>query len=301
MKLDNLNINIYQMYYFIQVIDSGNYSKASQILNVSTSTISKSIQSLEQNLNLQLFFRNKKNLYPTDTGIYLYERWRNILNNIEESLEHARRHVGGSSDTLHIGTLDSHRSEAYLLDYLDQFHSQTPNCDVSIESAPPEILHKKLQNHEFDLIFTVRYDTETNGWNDCCIQILNECPLVVCMRPANPLAQKDALEISDLKNCDLIVISSLHVPSYNKMLIQLCKNYGFMPNIIYNTSSANSQIYNLRKPNSVFICDQYHRDYGSTKLVYRTLKNTASGIAMVWEKNNTNKSLRSFLSMFHHS
>lgn len=299
MHIENLNFSFIQMWYFIQIVEFKSYSKAAKNLNVSQSTLSKSIQTLEQNLNLQLFIRNKKNLVLTDAGRTLHKSWKSILNNVEESLELARNYAGANYSTLRIGVLDSHRSESYLLDYLARFHKLMPSCNVCIESVPPETLRKKLQNHEFDLIFTVRYDVETDGWDGFHIHIFEECPLALCMFPNNSLAAKNAVEVEDLKSCNLIVISSLHVPSYNIMLTELCRKHGFRPNIVYNTTNANSQIFNLQNVNDVFICDHFHRDYNSDKIVSKTILDTESGVAMVWNPQNKKKALHAFLSMYH--
>ena len=65
-------------------------------------------------------------------------------------------------------------------------------------------------------------------------------------------------EVKDLKECNLVMISALHLPSYNSMIVELCLKYGFFPNIVYNAQNAASQIYNLLIENAVFICDKYH-------------------------------------------
>ncbi len=60
MKNEYMNLSFYQMWYFICAMELGSYSKASQKLNVTQSAISKTIQNIEQNLQVQLFAREKK-------------------------------------------------------------------------------------------------------------------------------------------------------------------------------------------------------------------------------------------------
>ena len=64
------------------------------------------------------------------------------------------------------------------------------------------------------------------------------------MRADNPLVDKQVWEVKDLKECNLVMISALHLPSYNSMIVELCLKYGFFPNIVYNAQNAASQIYN---------------------------------------------------------
>lgn len=68
MKDAYMNLSFYQMWYFIRTIELGSYSRASQDLNVTQSTLSKCIQNIEQNLKMELFIREKNNLIPTEAA-----------------------------------------------------------------------------------------------------------------------------------------------------------------------------------------------------------------------------------------
>lgn len=60
MKDAYMNLSFYQMWYFIRTIELGSYSRASQDLNVTQSTLSKCIQNIEQNLKMELFIKGEK-------------------------------------------------------------------------------------------------------------------------------------------------------------------------------------------------------------------------------------------------
>ena len=106
MKNEYMNLSFYQMWYFICAMELGSYSKASQKLNVTQSAISKTIQNIEQNLQVQLFAREKNILVPTEAGKSLYRSWKDVISAMQESVEVARRHMGGDIKKLNIGVLD---------------------------------------------------------------------------------------------------------------------------------------------------------------------------------------------------
>ena len=114
MKDAYMNLSFYQMWYFIRTIELGSYSRASQDLNVTQSTLSKCIQNIEQNLKMELFIREKNNLIPTEAAKNLYQVWKKMIVEMQEAVEDARRYMGGRSESLKIGVLDSHKSESYL-------------------------------------------------------------------------------------------------------------------------------------------------------------------------------------------
>jgi DNA-binding transcriptional LysR family regulator len=57
---------------FHVVAEASSFTKASTVLNLSQSAISRQIQSLEQDLKIQLFERHARGLILTDNGEYLF-------------------------------------------------------------------------------------------------------------------------------------------------------------------------------------------------------------------------------------
>ena len=137
---------------------------------------------------------------------------------------------------------------------------------------------------------------ERSGLDGNHVVFIKDTPLTVCMRTDHPLRDKDVWTVEDLKTSNLVVISALHLPSYQSMLIDLCRMHGFLPNIVYNVNNASSLVYNLHEKNDVFICDRYHKDTDCLHIVSRPIADTHSGVAMVWRKNDK-QYLREFLNL----
>ena len=297
MDLENMNISIIQLWYFVNVVEAGSFSGAARYLNLTQSTLRKSIQSLEGNIAVRLFMREGKNLALTEAGHFLYSKWKKLLAELDEDLFRARKYPGGTQRSIRIGTLDSHRSETYLLEYTRRFFDENPNCELEIERIPTDILRKKLLDQELDAVFTVLYEIEYGYWPDCAYRVVRECPHSVCMLPSNPLAGQDEVTVRDLAPMRLSVISTLYLPTYNQMLQGLFQRSGIRPNIVYHTANANSQVYRLHEDDDVFICDRFHRDFGLGSLVYKPIADTRSGVVMVWNKSGQRRELQSFLSL----
>ena len=74
---------------FHAVAEAGNFTKATYILNLSQSAISRQIQSLEQELKTQLFERHARGLSLTENGEYLFKTAHEViskLKNVESAL-----------------------------------------------------------------------------------------------------------------------------------------------------------------------------------------------------------------------
>ena len=69
---------------FHAVAEAGNFTKATYILNLSQSAISRQIQSLEQELKTQLFERHARGLSLTEKGEYLFKTAREVISKLKD-------------------------------------------------------------------------------------------------------------------------------------------------------------------------------------------------------------------------
>lgn len=79
-----------QLQYFKTIAETGNLSKASEIVFVSQSALTKSLQALEKELSVRLFDRVGKRIVLNDAGKQLYVHACSIIEQMKE-LEHDMR------------------------------------------------------------------------------------------------------------------------------------------------------------------------------------------------------------------
>jgi DNA-binding transcriptional LysR family regulator len=70
---------------FVRVVDSGGFSAAARRLNMSTTTVSNHIQSLEDRLGARLLHRTTRKVSLTEVGRVYYDRCTQILSDIEQA------------------------------------------------------------------------------------------------------------------------------------------------------------------------------------------------------------------------
>jgi len=69
---------------FYAVAEAGSFTNATTILNISQSAISRQIQSLEQDLKVQLFERHARGLTLTENGEYVYKTAHEVISKLKE-------------------------------------------------------------------------------------------------------------------------------------------------------------------------------------------------------------------------
>ena len=69
---------------FHTVAEASSFTKASTILNLSQSAISRQIQSLENELKIKLFERHARGLVLTDNGEYLFKAAHDVISKLKD-------------------------------------------------------------------------------------------------------------------------------------------------------------------------------------------------------------------------
>ncbi|OGB34536.1 MAG: LysR family transcriptional regulator [Burkholderiales bacterium RIFCSPLOWO2_12_FULL_61_40] len=69
---------------YVQVVESGSYTKAAQQLNMHKATVSQQIQQLEGKINARLLIRTTRSVTPTAEGLTYYQHACSILKQVDD-------------------------------------------------------------------------------------------------------------------------------------------------------------------------------------------------------------------------
>lgn len=108
-------MEIRQLYYFLEVANEENISKAAQKLFISQPSLSRVMKELEEELDTQLFIKTNRATKLTEEGLILKQRAQEILSLVKKTEDEFK---GASDDiyaTIHIGA-----GETPLFQYIAQ-------------------------------------------------------------------------------------------------------------------------------------------------------------------------------------
>lgn len=80
-------MNVQQLRYFLAVVEHGSFSAAAESLRLAPPSVSEPIRRLEAELGLALFERDKRSLRPTDSGVALIPRARQVIRALNDAGE----------------------------------------------------------------------------------------------------------------------------------------------------------------------------------------------------------------------
>jgi DNA-binding transcriptional LysR family regulator len=188
--------------YFVTVAEELNITKAAEILKISQPPLSSQIKNLEEEVGTPLFIRGKRHLTLTDAGRLLYQRAKDILSLSEKASAEILSLSRGMTGTVAIGLVEGMAPDI-AAEWFAGFLGEHPGVRFRILDGNSDDLIEKMRGGLIDLaVITAPYDQLLlNSFH------VGEEKMVALMNRAHPLAEKEKLDLSDLRNEPLIVPS----------------------------------------------------------------------------------------------
>ncbi len=164
------NIPMELLRTFTAIADSGNFSRAADIVGRTQSAVSMQVKRLEEVIEKPLLTRDSRNIKLTADGRTLLNYARKILKLNEEALSVLKQPElsGGVS----IGLPDDYATR-FLPEILAGFSRTHPKVQVEVTCEPSNKLLEKMQRRELDLAMTTSATAEIEN----CI-LLRQDPTV---------------------------------------------------------------------------------------------------------------------------
>jgi len=143
---------------FHAVAEASSFTKAATILNLSQSAISRQIQSLEQDLKIQLFERHARGLVLTDNGEYLFKSAHEIISKLKDVESTLSGHKDKLSGKLAVTTVVSFGT-TWLTPRIKEFMDLHPDIEVELIFDDKEL---DLSTREADVAIRMRRPKQLN-------------------------------------------------------------------------------------------------------------------------------------------
>lgn len=116
---------------FMAIVESGSFSKAAKSLGVSPSTLSYTIQSLEQRFGLRLLNRTTRRVVPTEAGARIARRFAPLLSEFDSLISELSASGDRPSGTLKI-CVPRMPMQLYVEAMLDGFEAAYPDITIDL-------------------------------------------------------------------------------------------------------------------------------------------------------------------------
>ena len=185
-------MRIEQLWHFVVLAEELNFSLAAERLYISQPSLSKSIRSMEQELDVQLFRRGTRRVALTESGQILLEYAKNICRDYGEAqkLLHDKRAAGIVVEVMPL------TFQHEIADMLAEFSRCNPDIHMRIIERENQETISRLKRSEVDLAI-LRYE----GRDDALRVIpLVANKMILAVSKNHPLAKKARVSLRDVQD-----------------------------------------------------------------------------------------------------
>lgn len=182
------------------ILDSGSIRAAAGRLNLTQSTLTRNIQTLEMQAGGSLFARSRHGVRQTTLGAALAREGRSIARAVWVAEQAATRHGLGLKRELRIGVGPLFANNV-MNKVAQDLVSRHPELSLQIRVDTPYRLFEQMHDDALDLVIAPRVQSPTQEL-DC--ELLLEDRLVVVAAKHHPLASGAPLQVADLEDRDWI-------------------------------------------------------------------------------------------------
>jgi len=234
-------MKITQLEYFIKVCEYGSINLAAKKMFVSQPAITTSINALEEELNINLFTRQKGKLLLTKEGDFFLKNIKPIINELD-LLKNKMQSFNKAKNLIKIGVPPMIGAFLFTKIY-KEFISLYPNVTFEIYEGGSLQMPQYIDNKVTELALTI-YNENINAYNHINIY---ETSLVFIVSRENALASKKEVDINDIKDTPLILMKEGSFQ--NNYVHNLFDSIQAKPNVILYSSQLQT-IKNFVKMNA---------------------------------------------------
>lgn len=275
-----MNIRTLQM--FVEVARQGGFSRAGRTMHATQPTVSKAVQSVEEEFGMRLFERLAHGVRLTQEGDMVYRHALRILMEFEALEAEVAALHGLEKGVLRLG-LPPVGSGVLFADHFAAYRQRYNAITIHLLEEGCAALEERVLSGELEMALTL---LPVSGSFEC-FPLCDE-PLMVTMPPGHPLAGRESLRLDELANEPFIWFERGFI--LNDRIAALCQKRGFMLQEAFRSGQVDFIITLVAAGMGVAVLPQLELEGRSLPSLHTILLDEDDlrwRAALIWRKNST--------------
>jgi len=276
-------MDIYQLRYFLAVVETHNFSRAAERVFVSQPTLSAGIKKLETELGAQLFNRSKRNTTLTEVGLRFLPRARTVIYECNAAKQEAQ----GNKPSLRL-QIGFHRilPIEQITTLLADFRKNHASVQIALKEGTSEQLESWLEEKRID----VAISTPPGMPRRTEYERLFTTKCLLAMAPSHPFSGRTSVTMQQLERQDFIHRS--HCLTETEVTRTFARG-GVKPRIVFRTDEDNKAL-SLVSAGLGFCMIPDILATPNVRLINVDSVNISRNFGLCWYSENENDLVRSF-------
>ena len=284
---------------FVTLVKTKSFTRTAEELYLTQPTISKILQQLEEQLQVQLLVKpdhgRKRQIELTEIGERIYQHAIELLQAEQNIFLEIENYQQLKTGTLKLGVppLGSQLLTTALFDY----HQQWPDIELAFMEVGSRGIEQALLNNDLDVgVLLQPFDEQIFNSIELC-----NYPLMVLLRRDATWATRKKINLEELQHQSFLMFTENF--SLNSIILDACKQRGFYPTIACRTSQWHLLADMVLQRMGIALLPQYYTDMLDPTLfaaVPLEKPNIQWHLVMAWKKNlPVSPAVQAWLSIVH--
>jgi DNA-binding transcriptional LysR family regulator len=279
---------------FIAVAEHLSFVRAAAELHISQPALTGQIQRLEEEIGIQLLYRNQRSVKLTDAGSVFLAESRATLARARLAVDRAQRAARGELGRLRLGFVSSAALEI-VPGIVVAFRKKHPQIAFDLTNLRTSSQVKSLLNRSIDVGF-LRLPLSNDSLD---IKTIHRESFIAVLPVGHALARVKQLRVAQLRNERFIAYGRRWAPGFYDSVVQICHREGFTPNIVQETGEMYTAISMVAAGSGVAILPKSVVLAQSKNIVIKPLPASTplSEIAIATRRDDSSILIKSFVSL----
>ena len=256
---------------FVVLAEELHFTRAARRLNLSQPPLSRQIALLEQTVGTLLFRRTKRHVELTPAGKAFLESTKTLLQNLDASVEEARRVARGEIGRLTVGMVGS-AAYSVLPRIVRAFRERHPAVHLGFQSLTNTGQIEALHDGRID-VGLVRLPVRSDG---IATHRLAAEAFIVALPSGHPAARPKTVSLRTLASEPFLIAPREAAVGYYDDIMALCGRAGFTPRVAHEASPFATLIGLVGSGLGVAIVPASMEQIRLPEVVYRRLSDKAA-------------------------
>ncbi|MGI6440995.1 MAG: LysR family transcriptional regulator [Peptoniphilaceae bacterium] len=289
-------MNIFELECFLTLARYLNFTKAAEHMFITQPVFSRHITRMEEELDTRLFFRDKRSVSLTPSGMAFLPYAQQMVETFYAGKETLQNEKKGIIGTLHIGVLKELHNDR-LTKLVSEFIRTYPKLQLHIREYSNYDILPALLGYQVGIIFTI----STGNFDPALLQWITEQTLeqTLVLPSDHPMAEKSSLRLSDVHRENFVFLESESYLPINTILMRLFEECSITPRIVGHASSIQGLMSMVECGMGISIVPGHFQSLYPNKLAFvpLTIEEPAVNRVIAWRKDNDNLALKLFLRL----
>lgn len=275
-----------QLRFLVALDDTQNFSRASELCNVTQSTLSTGLKEMEERLGVQVAERTKHNVMMTPVGRELAERARGILSEVQDFEDRAERENSAGTSSIRLGTIPT--VGPYLMPRaMPLLRQRLPDTKFYLREELTDQLVEGLMDGRLDLLLLALPHPLPPQIEK---EVLFSDGYFLATPKDHPLGNRDCVGANDLKGREMLLLEKGHC--LQRHALSSFSGIGLNEDESFSATSLSTLVAMVEEDLGITLLPKLAVDGGISKGHRLHLGDVAGAIprdvAIAWRKSSAN-------------